>query len=211
MLRIEGFVRPHQRHQIFRFRKVDDVVRVAGQHMHRFNFVTGHFKVHHRIGLAVFIRSDATFLDESVPRHHDEEFPLRVVPVLSFCNSRFRDVDGKLPAVDGLHKFRKTPTGVDVHLQRKLHGRLRQVREVRGIEFLRKGTRRNLRHQKGLRFCFEGVKPIHDFAQRGFVRDGSKTVMSCRIRYRFHSFKFTTVLVSLQGIQHLVDKIIDVE
>ena len=77
MVRVENFVAGHHRHQILRFRQVDNVVRPAGNHVDSLNLIPGNLKLHRFSGV------DVPFLDQAVASDHDKQFPLGVVPVLS--------------------------------------------------------------------------------------------------------------------------------
>ena len=46
---VKAFVCPHHGYKIFRFGKIDDVVRVAGEHMHRLDLLAADFKIQHLI------------------------------------------------------------------------------------------------------------------------------------------------------------------
>ena len=60
---------------------------------------------------------DVPFLNQAVPSHHNEQFPLGVVPVLSLGDARAADIDGHLTAIGGMHQFSKRATVVRVHFQ----------------------------------------------------------------------------------------------
>ena len=53
MLRIKLLICPHHRHQIFRLRQVDDVMRKARQHLHRLKLLAAN------LVLTYFVRDDA--------------------------------------------------------------------------------------------------------------------------------------------------------
>ena len=90
MCRIEDLVGPHQRDQVLGLAQVDDVVGIAGQHVHSLDPVTAHFKFYHFVRLAGSrICSDPALLDQAVAGNHDEEFPLGIVPVLAFGDAGF--------------------------------------------------------------------------------------------------------------------------
>lgn len=117
MVRVENLVAGHHRHQIFRFRQVDDVVGPAGNHVDGLDLVTGNFKLYRFAGV------DVPLLNQSVTSHHNEQLPLGVVPVLPLGDARAADVDAHLPAVGGMHQFREGTTVVHVHLQSILNCR----------------------------------------------------------------------------------------
>ena len=111
MVRVKNFVAGHHRHQILRFRQVDNVVRPAGNHVDSLNFVPGNFKLHRFSGV------DVSLLNQAMTCHHNEQLPLGVVPVLAFGNTGTADVDRHLTAIGGVHQFRERATVVHVHLQ----------------------------------------------------------------------------------------------
>ena len=82
---------------------------------------------------------------------YDEELPLSVVPVLTFGDARLADVDGDLPAVEGMHQFGKGASLVDVHLQREGHFFLREVAQVSAVKLFGKTICRNFRNSQCLR------------------------------------------------------------
>ena len=78
MGRVEDLVRPHDGNKVLRFRQVDDIVRISGQHMDCLNMIAAHLKLDH------FIRPDLPLLNQPVPRNYNEKIPLGVVPMLTF-------------------------------------------------------------------------------------------------------------------------------
>ena len=77
MIRVKNLITGHDRHQIFRLRQIDDVVRPAGNHVDRLKLVAGDLKLYRFSGV------DVPLLDQSVTCNHDEQLPLGVVPVLA--------------------------------------------------------------------------------------------------------------------------------
>ncbi len=59
-LRVELFVCPHEGYEIFGFREIDDIMRIAGQHMDRLDPIAGDFKFED------FVGADLTLLDQPV-------------------------------------------------------------------------------------------------------------------------------------------------
>ena len=86
MLWVKNLIASHDRHQIFRLRQVDDVMRPAGNHMDSFNSIPGNLKLHRLTGI------DVAFLNQTMTSHYDEQFPLAVVPVLPLGDSRATDM-----------------------------------------------------------------------------------------------------------------------
>ena len=60
---------------------------VAWKHVNCFYLVSADFEVED------FIRTVLTLLDEAVAAYNDEELPFGVVPVLTFSDTWFADVD----------------------------------------------------------------------------------------------------------------------
>ena len=81
MAGVKRLVGPHDRHQIFRFTEIDDVVGIARQHMDGFDFFSGHLELHQLTGIQIPLPN------QPVSGHHHEKFPLAVVPVLSLGNA----------------------------------------------------------------------------------------------------------------------------
>lgn len=111
MVRVENLVAGHHRHQILRFRKIDDVVGPTRNHVNSLNLVPGNLKLHRFSGV------DVPFLNQTVTSNHDEQLPLGVVPVLPLGDARAADVDAHLTAIGGMHQFRERATVVRIHLE----------------------------------------------------------------------------------------------
>ena len=77
MLWIKRFIRPHDGDEIFGLGEVDDVVRVAGEHLNGGDFFAGHFKFDD------FAAADSALLNQTVTGNDDENLGLGVVPVLA--------------------------------------------------------------------------------------------------------------------------------
>ena len=77
MIGIKRFIRPHYSHQILSVAQVDDIMSVAArQHVDGLDLVARDLELDHLIG------ADLAFLNKAMPRYHNEEFLLGVVPVL---------------------------------------------------------------------------------------------------------------------------------
>ena len=118
---VEGLVAVHHCYEVFRLAQVDDVVGVAREHYHTLNFIATHLIIKHFVG-ALFAH-----LYQAVSAHHDELFPLGVVPVLTFGDARFADVDTHLSAFDCADKFGERAAIVAVHLKGESGLFLRQI------------------------------------------------------------------------------------
>ena len=111
---------------------------VAGKHVDALDVVAAHLELDHLVG------ADLPFLDEAVAAHYDEELPFGVMPMLTFGNARFANVDGDLTAVQRMDQLGKRATVVHVHLQREGHFLFREIREIRGVKLLGEAVGRNL-------------------------------------------------------------------
>lgn len=95
MRRIKDLVTIHHRDEVLRFGEVDDVVRIARQHVDALDVVARDLELDH----LPFGVVQVALLDEAVATDHDEELPLGVVPVLSLGDARLADVDTHLATV----------------------------------------------------------------------------------------------------------------
>ena len=129
MLCIKRFIRPHDSNEIFGLGEVDDVVRVAGKHLHSGDFFTGHLKFDD------FAAADSTLLNQTVTGNDDENFGLGVVPVLAADDTGAGNVDGDLPCVLCLQQFRENAAVIDMHVQMAGDALLRQIGQIGGIQF----------------------------------------------------------------------------
>ena len=64
-----------------------------------------------------FIGSFLTELNESVTGNDDELFPFGVMPVLSFGDTRFGDIDRNLTTIQGMYQFGEATPVVYIHIQ----------------------------------------------------------------------------------------------
>lgn len=110
-VRIEYLVAVHDGDEVFGIGEVDDVVGVTREHDDGLDFVTTHLVVEDFVG--AFLAE----LDEAVARNDDKLFPLGVVPMLALGDTRLRDVDAHLSAVEGVDEFGERTTLVNIHLQ----------------------------------------------------------------------------------------------
>ena len=110
MAGVKLLVGPHDSHQVFRVAQVDNVVGVAGQHVHCLDVVTVHLEFQD------FLRTDFPLLDEAMAGHYHKELPLGVVPVLALGDPRLGDVHGELSAISGFQQLREAAPIIHVHL-----------------------------------------------------------------------------------------------
>ena len=225
MVRVKGLVCPHDCYQVLGIGQVNDVVRVAGEHVYGLDFVAAHFEFDH------FVGADLAFLNQGASAHHDKEFPLGVVPVFALGDSRLGHVHAELAAVHRLQEFGKAAASIHVHLEREAHLFLGQVAQVSRIELFREAVVRDFGHHQRLRLVVELVQQIHDGAELDFVdRRDVAIQMHWILRLRatrfaqddtpggvplnrnnLNSIKGTVVFSALQRGYHLGDKVVDVE
>ena len=205
MIRVEDLVAGHHRHQILCLRQVDDVVGPAGNHVDRLNFVPGNLKLHRFSGV------DVPFLNQAVPSHHDEQFPLGVVPVLPLRDARAADVDAHLSAIGGVYQLGERTTVVHIHLQGILKLVRGQIGQVQGIQLLGKGTVRHFGHHEGRGLRLELLQQIHDFAQRDLVGHRNTTIAAIFFQDSLHTVKLTVLFFAFQQVKHPFYKIVDVQ
>ena len=93
--RIKDLVAIHHRDEVLRVGEVDDVVRIAGQHVDALDVVARDLELDD----LPFGVVEVALLDEAVATDHDEEFPLGVMPVLTLGDARLGDVDAYLATV----------------------------------------------------------------------------------------------------------------
>ena len=120
-VRVEDLVRPHHRHEVLGVAEVDDVVRIAGQHVHGPDVLARDLELYHLVG------ADPALLYQAAAAHDDEELPLGVVPVLPLGHAGSRDVHAHLTAFLRTEDFGEAAPLVDVHLQREGDLLLREV------------------------------------------------------------------------------------
>lgn len=172
LIGIKDFVAVHYCYKVFGVGEVDDVVGVAGEHDDTLDFVTTHLVVEDFIG--AFLAE----LDEAVARDDDKLFPLGVVPMLTFGDTRLRDVDAYLATVEGVDEFGERTTLVNIHLQVEDGLFFGQVAQEGAIETLGKGVGGDL----GDHQCFGHIGKLmeqgHDFTKRSFVSDRAIAVLA---------------------------------
>ena len=114
-VRVEELIRPHEGNERLGIGEVDDVVRVAREHVDGLDFVAGDLEVQDLVGV------DAALLDESTAGDDDEKLPFSVVPMLPLGHPRVGDIDRELSIAEGLDKFREGTARIDIGLQREGH------------------------------------------------------------------------------------------
>lgn len=124
---IKDLVAIHHRDEVLRVGEVDDVVRIAREHVDALDIVARDLELDD----LAFGVVQVALLDEAVATDHDEELPLGVVPVLSLGDARLADVDTHLTAIQGMYQLGEGASSVDVHLQREGDFFFREVREIR--------------------------------------------------------------------------------
>lgn len=162
-LRGEYFVACHHGDEILRIRQVNDIMCPSRDHIHGLDPIAGHLELD---GLA---GHDVPLLNQSMPMHHDELLPLRVMPMLALRDAWLADVDADLPTVLRVHQLRKRPPLVHVHLHRILELLRRQIRQIQTEQLLRERSLRALRHHQAHRLL-ELLQQRHDLSDRHLMR-----------------------------------------
>ena len=111
--RVKCFIGPHKGDKIFCFAEINNVMCIAGQHVHGFYFFTGYMEIQH------LVAADSSRLNKALSRHYDKELPLAVVPVLALGNTGQRDIYTELTVVCRFQKLGKAATGICVHFERE--------------------------------------------------------------------------------------------
>ena len=204
-LRVENLVAVHDRDKILSLREVDDVVRISGQHDDALNLVARDFELDN------LIRTLFPLLDQAVAGNNDELLPFGVVPVLTFGDTRFADIDAYLSAVERVDQLGEGAAVVAVHLQVKNGLVLWKVAQIGAVEPLGKTVGRNLGDHQRLRHIVKLVQKVDDFAQRSLVSDGAVAVTSFGRGQYGQPFELAVVLLTFQRGNHLFNKVVDVK
>ena len=170
--RIKDLVAIHHRDEILRVGEVDDVVRIARQHVDALDVVARDLELDD----LPFGVIQVALLDEAVATDHDEELPLGVVPVLSLGDARLADVDADLAAIQGMDQLSEGASVVDVHLQREGHLLLGEIREIGGVKLLGETAVGDLGDGQGLGLFGETVEQVDNLAQLHVMRDGTVAI-----------------------------------
>ena len=80
-IRVKYFIAIHHGNQVLSVRKVDDVMRVAWEHVNHLNLFATHLK------LDYIISTQFAFLNQTMTGYYNEELPLGIMPVLSLCDA----------------------------------------------------------------------------------------------------------------------------
>ncbi len=205
MIGVETLVAVHDRHEVVGVRQVNNIVGVAGEHMDGFDFVAADLE------LQDFVRADPALLDKAVTGNNDEELPLGVVPVLTFGNARFGDIDTHLADVGTLDKFGERAARVHVHLQRESHLLLRQITYIRRIKCLGERAVGDFGNDERLRLRLELLQERDNLPERGLVGVRHIAVASIHLADSLHAVELAMVLPALQGGNHFVNEVVDIE
>ena len=117
MFWVKHFVAVHHSHKVLGLAQINDVVRVAREHVDRLDPVPGDFPFQDLVGGVI----EVPLLDEAVALDHDELLKLGVMPMLPFRDTGLRDIDRHLPGVQGMDKLREGAAVIDIRLQREGH------------------------------------------------------------------------------------------
>ena len=125
MFWVKGLVGPHERYQRLRVAEIDDVMRIARQHVYGFKPLSRGLKAQH------LITSDSPLLYQPMTGDDHKELPFAVVPMLPLRNTWLGDVHTKLTTAGGLHQLGKAAPRIHVHFQWKRDLLRRQVGQNR--------------------------------------------------------------------------------
>ena len=205
--RIEHFIAIHHRDEVLCFGEVNDVVRIPRKHVDALDIVARDLEFNH---LAFWV-VEVALLDEAVATDHDEELPLGVVPVLSLGNARLADVDAHLATIQGMNQLGEGASGIDVHLQREGHFLFWEIREISAVKFLGETAVGDLWNGQGLGLFSETIEKVYYLAQLHKMRDRTVAIWSFLHREHAQAVEVTAVFLALQGGNHLVHQVVDVE
>ena len=205
---VEALVAVHHGDEVVGLAEVDDVVGIAGEHVHGLDVLACDFVVPHFVG--AFLAQ----LDEAVAADDDKGFPLAVVPVLALGDAGLGDVDAHLSAVGTVEEFGERAAGIDVHghvVDGFLFG---QITEVRGHEFVPQAAFGLLHHVEAVGVgCCAGavVDDVHDVAEGGPVGHGDVAVAAVGGGNGFDAVKLAVVFFAREGGDHFVHEVVDIE
>lgn len=149
MVGIKQLIRPHEGDEVLGVRKIDDIVRPAGDHMDGFDLVAADLKAD------FLIRVDIALLNQRVTAHDDEKLPLAVVPVLTLGDTGLTDVHTKLSMIGCFQKLGKGAAVIAIHLERELEVLCRQIAQIEAVELLGKAAVGNMRHDQRIMLRLE--------------------------------------------------------
>ena len=121
---VENLVAVHHRNKVLRVGEVDDVMRIAREHVDAFYLFPTHLKLQH------LIRTYLALLYQTMSAHHNEKLPFRIMPVLPLRDARLRDIDTHLTTVQRMHQLREGTAVIHIHLQRERDFLFRQITEI---------------------------------------------------------------------------------
>ena len=81
----------------------------ARNHVNCFYFIAGNFKFN------CFSCVYVSLLNQTMTVNYNKQFPLAVMPVLSFCNAGLADIDTNLSAVLCVNKFCEAASVINIH------------------------------------------------------------------------------------------------
>jgi len=212
---VEDLVAVHDCDEVLGVGEVDDVVGIAGEHDDGLDPVAIDFIVEDD-WVAVFVelvfcRVFRAELDEAVAADDYELLPLGVVPVLALGDAWFADVDADLAGARGVEELGEGAALVGVHLEVEDGLVLREVAEVGCVELLLEGVVWHVGDQEGRGLGGAGVDRVNDRAEGSPVGDRAEAVTACWGWDSVDAVELAAVLVALEGLDHLVDEVVDVE
>ena len=178
---------------------------VAGEHVDGLDLVAADLEVED------FAGADLALLDEGAAADDDEEFPFGVVPVLALGDAGLGDVDAELAIIEGLEELGEGAAGIGVGLEREGDFFLGKVAQEGAVELFGEAAFGDLGDDEGFALGFEAVQEFDDLAEGGFVGRGHVAVGAVLHGEYAQAVEVAAVLFSLEGFDHLVHQVVDVE
>ena len=208
VLRVEGLVGPHDRHEVLGVGQVGDGVRVAGDHLHGAHVGTAHDVLVDGERPALGVLPHLPQLDGRGAGDHQEPLPLAHVPVVALGDAGLAHVDGDLAALGRAQELGERATVVGVGLQAIGEVPRLVVGQERAPQLLGEGALRKVRHRQRLAAVAEAVEQVDDLAQGLHVGPGD--VAETIALDALEPLVAAAVLLAEQRAQHLVDQVVDV-
>lgn len=131
--------------------------------------------------------------------------------MLTLGDSRLGDVHRYLTTVLRAEQLRETSPGIDIHLQREGHLLFRKIGEVGRIELLGKTVLRDLGNDERRGLIVERMQQVDNLTKRCMVRRRNSAVTTFGGQAGLYPFELTVMLFTLQGCDHLIYQVVDVE
>ena len=204
---VEDFVAVHYGYEVFGVGKIDYVVRVAREHVYGLNMVAVDLPFEY-LSFGVV---EAALLDETVALDHYELLELGVVPVLALGDAGLADVDAHLAGIEGMDKLSEGTAGVDVHPKREGRLLIGQIAQICTEQLLGEGICRNFRNHQCFGLLCEGFEQIDNLSEGSLMRCRNVAILAVGFRKDFQAVEFAAVLLVLEGGEHFIYEVVDVQ